>query len=173
MGKNALGSRDIVKTPWPLFVLDIILAIVITRNMWAFFMAIGVSNYVLQYDFDYIVRIMYMLASSVYMSVSVIFTMMTLQSGKKEAWRAAARRSFMIAVTGYMNEYLKIGFQTMMFEEALALFAIAYVILFLPSVRRFYTPPLAEEKSILAWAKYIIIKPKDWNRVYSYRYNQS
>ncbi|MBQ7621737.1 MAG: hypothetical protein IJV02_04925 [Candidatus Methanomethylophilaceae archaeon] len=171
MAVDFLKSQKTGKVPLVMYVLDVILAIVLTRNLWSFIVSIQ-SVKIILYNPDQGIQYLYLLLSSIYISYSTMLTMMTLQSAKKESWRAAARRMLIIGVMGFVNEFLSIGTPVMLFRETMIVVTIAYIILFLPGVRKYYTPPLSEDKSILAWIRYILIKPKDWNYVYTFNYSK-
>ena len=171
MKRGILDSQEAGKAPMIMYVLDVVLSVALASNMWSFFSSVALTGNLVR-DPEYGVQVLYLLISSVYTSLTVIYTMMTLQSARKESWRYAARRIFLIGLTGYFNEYLSMGISVMRFWEAMILVAIGYVILFLPGVRRYYSPPLSEEKNIFAWIRYILIKPKDWNYTYTFDYKE-
>lgn len=171
MRRGILNSQETGRVPMIVYVLDVVLAVALAGNMWSFFTSIAVAGSLISNP-EYGVQVLYLLISSVYISLTIIYTMMTLQSARKESWRYAARRIFLIGLTGFLNEYVSMGVSVMRFCEAMILVIIAYMILFLPGVRKYYSPPLSEEKSLFAWIKYILIKPKDWNYTYTFDYKE-
>jgi len=171
MKLNILKPRKAGEMPRALYILQAIMAIILARNLWTFFVSFLATASGSIADMD--IGTLYLLVSSLYMSLSAVYTMLTLQSARKVAWRGAARRAFMIALTGYINEYVDRGQSIMLFQDSMVVAIIAYIILFLPSVRRYYTPPLTEGGTILDWLKYIIIKPKDRNYVYTFEFKDS
>ncbi|MBR4202065.1 MAG: hypothetical protein IKQ93_00620, partial [Candidatus Methanomethylophilaceae archaeon] len=84
MAVDFLKSQKTGKVPLVMYVLDVILAIVLTRNLWSFIMSIQ-SVKIILYNPDQGIQYLYLLLSSIYISYSTMLTMMTLQSAKKES----------------------------------------------------------------------------------------
>lgn len=155
--KDKLRSK---KMPFILILAEIILVFFLLRYMYNI-------DHLIFSDTMPVYKIVIGLLSLIYTLFVTILTvnaMIGIPSARPTSWRKVIRSSIFLLITAALTNVLdEAGIMAKMeyFPAWLAviLFVIAMSIMFLPSVRRYYTPPMYEVPPLKRWILYAIATP--------------
>jgi hypothetical protein len=112
------------------------------------------------------------------MSILVINSIMGLYTSKLRAWRKVVRSSIMLFITNqlyyYMEEYNMVS-SGFIIDNGVAgiIVLITIIIMFLPSVREFYTPPMYKCPPLKSWLVFLVFAPNRRGETYRFSYPDS
>lgn len=101
---------------------------------------------------------------TLFVTVMTVNAMIGIPSARPTSWRKVIRSSVFLLITTGLTNILD-GLGLMAYTDyfptwvVVALFALAMSIMFLPSVRRYYTPPFYEVPSLKRWVMYAVATP--------------
>ncbi len=155
--KDKLRSK---KMPFILILAEIILAFFLLRYMYNI-------DHLIFSDTMPVYKIVIGLLSLIYTLFVTILTvnaMIGIPSARPTSWRKVIRSSIFLLITAALTNVLdEAGIMAKMeyFPAwvAVILFVIAMSIMFLPSVRRYYTPPMYDVPPLKRWIMYAIATP--------------
>jgi hypothetical protein len=149
--------------PPEIYLAELILAYVLTRNMNMFF-----YMYTFPYTFEEWVTCSFMMILIVITSILAINTMIGMPSSQRYSWRSSVRSiifQILVTVVYYVMDLVYFFINPWVL---LLLMSITLVIMFLPRVRRYHTPPLREVPPLKEWVKFVFFRPDE--TVYEYRF---
>lgn len=89
--------------------------------------------------------------------------MLGISSRKPKAWRKVVRSSillFLISAIAWYGEFTGSASLVTLNPLLIAPFVvIVLLIMFMPKVRRYYVPPMMENRPMMAWVKFILFTP--------------
>ncbi|MBR4686121.1 hypothetical protein PED39_03205 [Methanomassiliicoccales archaeon LGM-RCC1] len=153
-------SRARKKMPRVLIVGELMLTLVLFRYLINFTSIVSpVESTVWRMIINF-VSILFMLG----MSVLVVRAILGVPSARPQSWRSVVRSSILLFISNWLLSVLDLqgiiysGF--IMSPELVAVpIIIAEIIMFLPSVRKFYTPPFTDTPPLKSWLLYLINIP--------------
>lgn len=162
------------RMPFLLYLVEFILAYVLAANLYKF------GNLTIGFNLstaENMVKSLYLLLSTVISSELTIRTMVCLSSALKRSWQLASRTMLIQLLFISINECLLGSWSRIPLLESELFFAIlcvtSLIILFLPHVRKYYTPPKVEVPPVKDWIPYIIYdNSKDKQYRYVLRYDR-
>ena len=137
--------------PLVLLIAEINLTLMLSRNLSNFY---TLTVYI-KSDLISVATSVGLLSLTAVMTLLTINTMIGLPSSKKTSWRGAVRSTIVLIVSFTLFNLLKIDMfrSTAYWMPFLALMVL--LILFLPSVRRYYTPLMTEYPPLSDWIRYL------------------
>ena len=148
------------RMPFALFIGEILLLIMIVRNFYNF------TIFVTPQDPSFTV-VLFNFISIGMCGTATIFAVngiLGISSSRPKSWRKLARSGITMILLNVLYWFLGMfGFvhrSVVISGVAMVMIVlVTEVIVFLPSVRRYYTPPLHEVPPIKAWLKFIVATP--------------
>lgn len=115
---------------------------------------------------------------NVVMAVLAANALLGLTSARLQSWRKVVRSALILFLMGIFYEVMgMIGIPPTSLNFSLwfvaLLTAATLLIMLLPSVRKFYMPPMMEPPGVMEWIKYIISKPLVNSKDYKFSYDDS
>jgi hypothetical protein len=111
------------------------------------------------------------------MAVLAANALVGLTSARMQSWRKVVRTAIILTVMSLFNEIISaLGFApngvnySPLFSVFLTVITLA--IMFLPSVRRFYMPPMMDLPPIMSWIRYIVATPLVPAKEYRFSYSE-
>ena len=92
-------------------------------------------------------------------------------SSNLRSWRRAIRSLIFLLLAGLAYRILDYGYSVTDVRVIFIVSMASIFILFIPGVRRFYTPPLVEMPPLKRWILYVFFRPKDSFRKYEFVYD--
>ncbi len=156
------GSFGKLKMPYLLYLIEIVMAYNLSSNLFKFsLLTTGFDLSTLEYAIDNI----YILFSTILSSELTIRSMVRLPSAIKSTWRFTFKTLVIQAAIIFMNVYLFDNWSSnplIQSEVPVAVFCLACIlILFLPHIRRYYTPPNLEVPKAWDWILYVLYKHRE------------
>lgn len=154
--------------PYILYIVEFTLAYNMALNLYKF-SQLGVG---LNLDTpEGAVKSFYILFSTILSSELTIRTMLKLSSAQRMSWQLANRTMIIQSIFVLLNEFVFGSWaRNALLQSELPLILVylgCMVILFLPHIRRYYTPPLVKPPPVREWIPYIIY---DFTAREKYRY---
>ena len=154
------GGISRARIPWLLVIGEILLGLAIYRYAVSFI--IGTIS-----DWDEVVGSVMTLLGLLFNLAMILLnvdSVIGIASAKPSSWRKAMRSSVILASISILYDILEwlgidSGFIAFQNEFILPPVVATILIMMLPSVRRFYTPPLAEMPPLRSWVAYIFFWP--------------
>ena len=152
---------DKTKVPAPLIIGEIFLSVVIMRYMLSF----TYTLYTIAEGVEEVAYRAFSLVFPVIMILMVVNSVIGIASAKPTSWRKVMRTSIILLVVNWLRESFSIT--GVMFDDTflIVITALTMAVMMLPSVRRFYLPPMTENPPLTRWLGYIVLTPlfKDAN----------
>ncbi len=160
---------DRTKVPVPLIAGEVFLCMVIIRYMLNFI----ISLYVDTEDAGSLSLRIFTMIFSLAMILVVINSVIGIASARPKAWRKVVRTSLIllaINATYRVLESFGIYSDSVMFDDTFlfVMTALTMAVMFLPSVRSFYLPPLTENPPLGSWIGYVFVKRLFPDATYSF-----
>lgn len=110
------------------------------------------------------------------MAVLAANALLGLTSARLQSWRKVVRSAIILTIMTIFNEFLSwLGFSSTSVNFSLwfsvVLTVATLLIMFLPSIRRFYLPPMMDLPQIGSWLRYIIATPLVASKEYRFSYD--
>lgn len=152
------GERtSIARMPRILYLVEICLAYILSFNIYKF----SVLSYGLDLStLESSVRYLYILGSTIISSEMTIRTMVKLSSAQKKSWQLANKtmilQIFLVLLNGYV--FGNWARNPLIQSEVPFVFVciLCMLIMFLPHVRKYYTPPMVGTTEAKKWIPYIL-----------------
>ena len=163
-----------VRMPRILYVVELVLAYNLAFNIYKF----STLSYGLDLStFSSSVKYLYILISTVVSSEMTILTMVRLSSAHRRFWRLAVKtmiiQSFIVLLNGIVFGNWASNPLIQSEIPLVFVYILCIVILFLPKVRRFYTPPMVRTPEIKRWIPFIAIdRTKEHRHRYIFEYDK-
>ncbi|MBR4227045.1 MAG: hypothetical protein IKR86_09860 [Candidatus Methanomethylophilaceae archaeon] len=163
------GSFGRAKVPKPLLMGELFLCLVIVRYMMNFIIGLYIdvgSNWSLS------IKILAMLFSLA-MVLLAVSSVVGIASARPKSWRKVMRASIMLMMANTLYGVLDsvgVHFDGVVFDDLflLVLTVLTLGLMLLPSVRRFYLPPLTNDPPLRIWIGYIFATPLFPDASYSF-----
>ena len=157
-----------MRMPRILYLVELALAYILAFNIYKFsFLSYGLDLSTL----GTAVKYLYILASTIISSEITIRTMVMLSSAQKRSWQLANKALLIQVFLVLFNAFIFGNWarnQLIQSEIPFILVCIACMfIMFMPRVRRYYTPPMVKTDEVKKWAPYVLY---DSTKDSSYRY---
>jgi len=112
---------------------------------------------------------------SLLMAVLTVSSIIGIPSAKPQSWRKVVRSSVLLFLINGLYEYLEnhnILISGFVFDIRLIaiLMVIVVLIMFLPQVRKYYTPPMMDMPPLKVWALYLLNVPMDMADSFKFKY---
>ena len=148
-------GHDKTKVPAPLIMGEIFLSVVIMRYMLSFTFTL----YTIAEEVEEIAYRTLSLVFPVIMILIVVNSVIGIASAKPTSWRKVMRTSIVVLAVNRLRDIFSIT--GVMFDDAflIVITALTMAVMMLPSVRRFYLPPMAENPPLTRWIGYIFLTP--------------
>ena len=155
--KKKLQSK---RMPFALVIAEAILALFVLRYCITFL----TLSYPAEMPPLRIIATFFSIGWIVFMTILAINAMIGLPSARPQSWRKMMRAVFFILLTiilSTIGESIGLIFDSTTFplETNLLMFIITFFIMLLPSVRRYYTPPMYDVPPISKWFMYAMWWP--------------
>ena len=152
------GGRK--RMPFILVVGEILLFLMDIRNILNFTMMVSPH----EPTFKVVLANLFSVGFCAFSTILAVNGMMGMSSARPASWRKVVRSAFTLlflamyhgVLTNYGYMYYGIVFNNWVF---LAMVVIVEIIMFLPSVRRYYTPPMHRTPPMIDWLKYTLVTP--------------
>ena len=113
---------------------------------------------------------------TIVMTILTVDAMLGLASARIGSWRRAVRSSVILVITNVLYELIEyFGFtvRSLVFSNlfVFGIMVIMLIIMFLPHVRRYYTPPMCEVPPIRKWIAFAIASPLVGAESYEFTYD--
>lgn len=161
MGKN-IGTSGKLKMPHLLYLIEIVMAYNLSSSLYKF------SFLATEFDlstFNDSIDSLYILFSTILSSELTVRSMVRLPSAIKSTWRFTFNTLVVQAAIIIANVYLFDNWSSNPLIESempvAALCLLCTLILFLPHIRRYYTPPNTEVPKAWDWILYVLYKHRD------------
>lgn len=163
--KRLLKWANSKRIPPVLFVAELLLFIVMFRYMFSF------THSTYPYSPEWLIRpwTIVSIVFSVVMCVLTIDSMFGIVSARPPSWRKVVRSSVLLFLsnvvytiayyTNFFNEYMAAAVMFIPNWLALIIMIAVLIIMFLPSVRRYYTPPMVDVPPAKEWLKFVFFTP--------------
>ncbi len=167
-GRNRIKRK---RMPAILIIAELLLSFILFRFMY--------SLAVIVYPDEFSIRTMFAnLFSIAFPSVMAVFTVdaiIGLASSKPGSWRNAARSSVALVISNaFFDLMVHMGFvvRSLIISNVVTLIIMIIVILILclPHVRRFYTPPGFQVPPLINWVKFAFCTPLFGAESYKFTY---
>ena len=139
------------KMPLILYLVEIVLAYCLSANLYTFSLELGSG---MDMDsFDSMMKDLYVLLSTIVSTLLCIRSMLTLPSAKKRAWNTTVRTLIFQMAIILFDESMGI-WRAKLIESEVPVAIVCFVcviIMMLPSIREFYTPPRVKVPKIWYW----------------------
>jgi hypothetical protein len=139
------------KMPLILYLVEIVLAYCLSANLYTFSLELGSG---MDKDtFDSMVKGLYILLSTIVSTLLCIRSMLTLPSAKKRAWNTTVRTLIIQMAIILFDESQGI-WRAKLIESEIPVAIVCFVciiIMMLPSIREFYTPPRVNLPKLKYW----------------------
>ena len=148
-------GHDKTKVPVPLIVGEIFLSVVIVRYMLSF----TYTLYTIAEGVEEVAYRAVSLAFPVVMILLVVNSVIGIASAKPTSWRKVMRTTIILLVVNWLRE--SFGITGVMFDDTflIVITVLTMAVMMLPSVRRFYLPPMTENPPLTRWIGYIFLMP--------------
>jgi len=137
--------------PLILYLVEIVLAYCLSANLYTFSLELGSG---MDKDtFDSMVKGLYILLSTIVSTLLCIRSMLTLPSAKKRAWNTTVRTLIIQMAIILFDESQGI-WRAKLIESEIPVAIVCFVciiIMMLPSIREFYTPPRVNLPKLKYW----------------------
>ncbi len=149
------GGHDKTKVPIPLIIGEIFLSVVIVRYMFSF----TYTLYTIAEGIEEVAFRAFSLVFPVIMILLVVNSVIGIASAKPTSWRKVMRTSIILLIVNRVRGIL--GISGVMFDDTFLILitALTMAVMMLPSVRRFYLPPMTENPPLTRWIGYIFLMP--------------
>lgn len=147
-----------------LLLAEINLTLILLRNMSIFY----AKSIFIYGDLGEVIYQVSTVLISIFASLLTIRTMFGLPSSRRGSWRSTVRKLITISVMAVVVDLLNLNYSPVDVRGIVILSSIVLVIMFLPSIRRYHTPYLAEVPPLKYWIKAVFILPD--NRADRYRF---
>lgn len=159
-GKHIKDQICVKKIPLPLMIGELLLIFVFLRYILNFTQLVSPSEGSLAVVLINLTSIVLTLL----LAVSSVYAVLGVPSTKPSAWRGVVWSALILFATnfayGILEEYNLMGSPVVFRNEVMAIIMIIVIaIMFLPSVRKFYTPPMMDVPPLRDWLLYIFLKP--------------
>lgn len=159
------------KMPVILYLVEVMLAYNLSTNLFAY------SSLAVSFDLstpELAARYIFILISSMISAEMSIRSMINMSSAQKKSWRLVCRTMLIQIAFIMVNEFvLRFSFIRSVLPTELpiaGLCLVSLLIMFLPKIRRYYTPPLVEMPDIKHWTLYIFSIRDDRKYRYVFEY---
>ena len=155
-----------INMPPLLFVVEFILTYVLIRNMNLFFY-LEVSGWGRNWAL-----------SAALITVVIITTALTIRamigipSSDRYSWRTTVRTLIVLIPTTVIYYAFDFGYFFIDPWVLLSIISVSIGIMFLPSVRKYHTPPLRKVPPLKEWVKFIFIRPEETEYRYKFVYDK-
>ena len=148
-------GHDKTKVPVPLIMGEIFLSVVIVRYMLSF----TYTLYTIAEGVEEVAYRTFSLAFPVVMILLVVNSVIGIASAKPTSWRKVMRTTIILLVVNWLRE--SFGIAGVMFDDTflIVITVLTMAVMMLPSVRRFYLPPMTENPPLTRWIGYIFLLP--------------
>ena len=137
--------------PLILYLVEIVLAYCLSANLYTFSLELGSG---MEKDtLDNMVKDLYILLSTIVSTLLCIRSMLTLPSAKKRAWNTTVRTLIFQMAIILFDESMGI-WRAKLIESEVPVAIVCFVciiIMMLPSIREFYTPPRVKLPKLKYW----------------------
>ena len=149
------GGHDKTRVPIPLIIGEIFLSVVIVRYMFSF----TYTLYTIAEGIEEVAFRAFSLVFPVIMILLVVNSVIGIASAKPTSWRKVMRTSIILLIVNRVRGIL--GISGVMFDDTFLILitALTMAVMMLPSVRRFYLPPMTENPPLTRWIGYIFLMP--------------
>ncbi len=153
------GSQGI-SVPLLLIIGEVLLGLAIFRYTVCFLTGAVVG----WYDTMEMIASISMMVFNLAMLLLTADSIIGIASARPSSWRKVMRSSIILVSISLLYDFLEgigIDYAFLAFQDYLIVpvVAVTILIMMLPSVRRFYTPPLAEMPPLKSWIGYIFFWP--------------
>jgi len=159
------------KMPVILYLVELMLAYNLSTNILAY------SSLAVSFNLstpELAARCIYILISNMISAELSIRSMINMSSAQKKTWKLVCR-TMLIQIAFIMVDEFVLQFsvsRTIVPTELpiAALCLVCLLIMFLPKVRKYYTPPLMEVPDVKSWALYIFTQKSEKKYRYVFEY---
>ena len=159
------------KMPVILYLVEVMLAYNLSTNLFAY------STLAVNFNLstpELAARYIYILISSMISAEMSIRSMINMSSAQKKSWRLVCRAMLIQIAFILVNEFvLQFSFSRTILPTELpiaGLNLVSLLLMFLPKIRKYYTPPLVETPDIKHWVLYIFSIRNDKKYRYAFEY---
>lgn len=159
------------KMPVILYLVEVMLAYNLSTNLFAY------STLAVNFNLstpELAARYVYVLISSMISAELSIRSMINMSSAQKKSWRLVCRTMLIQIAFILVDEFvLQFSFSRTILPTELpiaGLNLVSLLLMFLPKIRKYYTPPLVEMPDIKHWVLYIFSIRNDKRYRYAFEY---
>ncbi len=163
------GIRSVIRQngmPLILILAEINMTIILARNMYFYY----VMTAYIRHDPISMTNSIFAICLTTVTSLLTIRTMLNLPSASRQSWRGTLRTLIVLIFMSMFYLFFTNHYPIFDIRMVVFLTVVDIAILFLPSVRRYYTPPLTETPEIKEWIKFALLRPKDSVSGYTFVY---
>ena len=152
--------------PAILYVVEFILTYVLIRNMNLFYY-LEVSGWR-----DNLIRNTALIVIVIAMTTLTIRAMIGIPSSDRYSWRSTVRTLIILIPMTVIYYLFEFGYFFISPWVLLIIMSVSIGIMFLPSVRRYHTPPMRKVPPLKEWVKFIFIRPEETEYRYRFAYEK-
>lgn len=112
---------------------------------------------------------------SLVMAVLTVYSIVGIPSAKPQSWRSVVRSAILLNIINWLYIFLErrdLLISGVVFDARLValLMVVVVAIMLLPTVRKFYTPPMMDTPPMRVWVRYIFNIPMDVADSFKFKY---
>jgi hypothetical protein len=148
-------GQNKTKVPAPVIMGEILLTLVIIRYILNFCFYL----HIITDEADEIASRAFAMVFSIVMLLLIVSSVIGIASAKPSSWRKVMRTSIILLVINKARDIIGMTGVTIDDTVLIIITALTMIMMMLPSVRRFYLPPMTENPPLTRWIGYIFVMP--------------